>query len=120
MSQATRDTIHDASRENCKNQFSPEYKSMLKKHQSVKIIKEDGAKTALKNVGPLQTAPKHAGRADHREQSTLTGEKKQQTKHVVERFIDSRIEGRRTLYRVRCYGYGPNVDAWEPAEHLQH
>lgn len=117
--QVARKVNQDAVERNCDNQSSQEYESMLSKSQSVEILNEEGAKTAPENDGLLPAAPKVAEHTNHRRGSALTiEEERQPIEYVVNQFIKSKIDGRRTLNRVQWYGHDPNDDTWELAKHL--
>lgn len=81
---------------------------MLHKPQPVETLKRKGPKTVPKNNGPLLTVRTDAKRVEHRGRSASTGEEERQpTEYVVERVSDCGFDGRRMLYCVRRYGFGP-------------
>lgn len=80
---------------------------------------EEEAQSTSTGHDTSPTAPEDLRCTDHCEQGTpKVGERERQpTEYVVDRVINSKIDGLRTLYRVSWYGYGPKANIWEPTQH---
>lgn len=103
LSMAAQEFNQDASQRNCDNQFSLEHGTTHTKLHTQESVMEKKANTAPEKDVLSPTAQENAVRTELREQFTANDEEEKDLpmENVIDRVIDSSVDGQRTLYRAR-------------------